>query len=186
MSPKTSRSGEKSVTEKQKEILTARGYTGITVDDVFDDILLEKTNYHADEILKSTYPLFKKLSNANIPAFRYLREAGITDRDAFQACPHADARLVANRTLGRGFTANGYRNQFDRDFKGLTTQEIIDRTTPEKASLMLPFQPRNEVDLAVLAKFLRDNSDRLKQGSYRSYFKKLACMYDYLAFGFEL
>ncbi|WHA41917.1 SIR2 family protein [Agrobacterium larrymoorei] len=177
---------EESVTEKQKEILTARGYTGINVDDVFDDILREKTLYQANEILKSTYPLFKKLSNANIPAFRYLREAGIVNGDSFQKCDYADARLVANRTLKRGFTTNGYRAQFDRDFKGLTTQEIIDRTTPEKASLMLPFQPKSEIDLAVLGQFLKDNSDRLKEGSYRSFFKKLACMYDYLAFGFEV
>jgi len=180
------RKREESVTEKQKEVMTARGYTGITVDDVFVDILKDNTSYKADEILKSTYPLFKKLSKANIPSFRYFREAGISDRNALDDCVYADARLVATRTFRRGFTTNAYRAQFERDFQGLSTQEIIDRTTPEKASLMLPFQPKNVIDLAALEKFLKDNSDKLKEGSYRSYFRKLACMYDHLAFGFDV
>ncbi|MCA1441997.1 SIR2 family protein [Ensifer sp. IC4062] len=176
---------EEKVTEKQKEILTARGYTGISVDDVFSDILLEKSAYNAENILKSTYPLFKKLSNANIPSFRYLREAGVVDKQTFAECPYVDAKRVAARTVERGFTTNSYRSQYDRDFKGLTTQEIIDRTTPEKASVILPFQPRSEIDVASLGQFLRDNADKLKEGSYRSFFRKLACMYDYLAFGFD-
>ncbi|WP_244518472.1 hypothetical protein [Phyllobacterium sp. OV277] len=45
---------------------------------------------------------------------------------------------------------------------------------------------QNEQVGAVLGKFLKDNSDRLNEGSYRSFFKKLACMYDYLAFGFDV
>lgn len=45
---------------------------------------------------------------------------------------------------------------------------------------------QNEQVGAVLGKFLKDNSDRLKEGSYRSFFKKIACMYDYLAFGFDV
>ncbi|MEV4606758.1 SIR2 family protein [Neorhizobium sp. LMR1-1-1.1] len=176
---------EEKVVERRKEVLTARGYTGISVDDVFSDILLEKSSYDAENILNSTYPLFKKLPNAYIPSFRYLREVGVVDKQSFAECSYDDAKRVAARTVERGFITHSYRSQFDRDFRGLGTQEIIDRTTPEKASVILPFQSRAETDLVVLGQFLRDNVEKLKEGSYRSYFRKLACMYDYLQYGFD-
>lgn len=172
------------VAEKQKEVLTARGYTGITVDDVMRDVLQTKSAFHAEEILKSTYPMFRRVSNRYIPAFRYLREAGITDRKMLGDCAFGDARIVALRTTQGRFTVEQYRAQYDRDFREMTTKQIIDRTTPEKAALMIPFQPKGQVDLDIVQKFLNENIQKLTEGSYKSYFRKLACMYDYYAFGF--
>ncbi|MCV3768309.1 SIR2 family protein [Rhizobium sp. TRM95796] len=172
------------VAEKQKEVLTARGYTGVTVDDVMLDVLQPKSAYNADEILKSTYPMFRRVSNRYIPAFRYLREAGITDRKMLAECPYSDARTVALRATQGRFTVDGYRTQYERDFKGLTTQEIIEKTTPEKAALMIPFQAKSEIDLDAVSKFLIQNADKLTEGSYKSYFRKLACMFDFYAFGY--
>lgn len=99
-------------------------------------------------------------------------------------CLYSDARTVAFRTTQGRFTVNGYRSQYERDFKGLTTLQIIEKTTPEKAALMIPFQTRNEVDLDAVAKFLSQNADKLTEGSYKSCFRKLVCMYDFYAFGY--
>nr|WP_246713654.1 SIR2 family protein [Rhizobium esperanzae] len=179
------REREEKVTERQKEVMTARGYAGVSVDDVFADIIKEKSEYDAEQLLKSTYPLFRKLSNSYIPSFRYLQAVGVVDKVAFAKCEFVEGKRVAQRTVSRGFQTSQFRVAYDRDFKGLTTAQIIERTTPEKAVGIIPFQPRDQIDLAVVAKFLNDNADKLKEGAYRSFFRKLACLYDYLAFGFE-
>lgn len=176
---------EEKVTERQKEVMTLRGYAGVTVDDVFQDVIREKSEYDAKQLLESTYPLFRKLSNSYIPSFRYLEAAGVVDKDSFAKSEFIEARRVAQRTVGRGFQTSQFKVAYERDFKGLTTEEIIERTTPEKAVGIIPFQPRDQVDLPALAKFLTDNAEKLKEGASRSFFRKLACLYDYLAFGFE-
>lgn len=176
---------EEKVTERQKEVMTARGYAGVTVDDVFQDIIKDKSEYNAEQLLGSTYPLFRKLSNSYIPSFRYLHAAGVVDKYSFANCDFIEGRRVALRTVSRGFQTSQFKVAYERDFKGLTTEEIIERTTPEKAVGIIPFQPRDQFNAAAVAKFLNDNADKLKEGSSRSFFRKLACLYDYRAFGFE-
>jgi hypothetical protein len=177
---------EEKVTERQREVMMARGYAGVTVDDVFIDIIKDESEYNSEQLLGSTYPLFMKLSHRYIPSFRYLRSAGVVDKETFADCKFSSAKSVAQRTVSRGFHNDQLRMSYYRDFKELTTSEIIERTTPEKAAGIIPFQRRDQIDLLAVQKFLNDNVEKLKEGSYRSYFRKLACLYDYLAFGFDV
>lgn len=71
----------------------------------------------------------------------------MTERKMVAECSYSDARTVALRATKGSFTVDGYRTQYERDFKGLTTQEIIEKTTPGKAALMIPFQPKSEIAL---------------------------------------
>ena len=173
------------IEERQKDALTKRGYAGITVDDVFLDVIKDECQYDAVEILRSTYPFFRSLSNKYIPVFRYLQMAGISDWGAMDDASLTAARIFARRLVERGFMTDIYRTQYERGFKGLTTQEIIEKTTAEKAVLMIPFQPRSNIDLDAVRNFLLNNSEKLVEGMYKSYFRKLACMYDTYAYGFQ-
>lgn len=170
--------------QQESDKLTAQGYKGVSIDDVFVDLTKVDSEYSAPDLLASSYPSFRKASNRYIPSFRYLRAAGINSHAELQASQFDAAREITNRTLERGCESNGYRTAFDREYKALSTAEIIAKTTPEKAAALIPFQSKEKVDVEVLRQFLAANVEKLVNGSYKSYFRKIACFYDALKFGF--
>ena len=173
--------------QAQAETLSKLGYKGITVDDIFADVIKSDSEYDANELLVNVYPAFRRLPNKYIPIFRYLRAAGIDSREALEASGFDDAMHIAERCVERGFALGGnYKAQYDRDFAGLSTAEIVDKTTPEKVTIMLPHQGRDEVDLEVLRNFLCDHVDQLDKDPYKSFFRKLHAYYDFLRYGFEI
>ncbi|TPG61337.1 hypothetical protein EAH89_01955 [Roseomonas nepalensis] len=164
--------------------LGARGYAGVLPDDILADIVRDQSQYSAVDLLKSSYPSFLRLSNRYIPAFRYLRAAGVDSQAALDRSDFDAARTIVKRTNKEGFEVESYRKQYEREFFGLTTAEMLEKTTPEKALLMIPFQQRDEVDTNVLRVFLEQNVQRMLKGSYASFFRKLICFYDAVEFGF--
>lgn len=170
----------------QAENLSKLGYKGITVDDIFADVIKPDSAYDAKELLEIVYPAFMKLPNKYIPVFRYLRAVGIASKVDLDASSFDDAKAIATRSVERGFALASYRTQYEKDFAGLSTEEIVNKTTPEKVTIMLPHQPKSEVDLKVLQKFLCDHVDQLDKDPYKSFFRKLHAYYDFLEYGFEL
>lgn len=69
----------------QAETLSKHGYKGISVDDIFLDVIRPKSKFNAEELLEIVYPTFKRLPNKYIPVFRYLRAAGITSKRELEA-----------------------------------------------------------------------------------------------------
>lgn len=172
--------------QAQAETLSKLGYKGITVDDIFADVIKPDSAYDAKELLEIVYPAFKKLPNKYIPVFRYLRASGIDSREALGASSFDDAEAIAVRSVERGFSLPSYRTPYERDFAGLSTAEIIEKTTPEKVTIMIPHQPYDEVDLEVLREFLCNHVDQLDKDPYKSFFRKLHAYYDFLKYGFDL
>jgi len=172
--------------QAQAETLSKLGYKGITVDDIFADVIKSDTAYDAKELLEIVYPAFKKLPNKYIPVFRYLRAAGINSKEELGASGFDDAGSIAVRSVERGFSLPGYRAQYERAFAGLSTAAIIEKTTPEKVTIMIPHQPHSDVDLEVLREFLCNHVDQLDKDPYKSFFRKLHAYYDFLKYGFDL
>jgi 23S rRNA U2552 (ribose-2'-O)-methylase RlmE/FtsJ len=172
--------------EAQAETLDKLGYTGISPEHIFIDIIADKSKYDAKELLTDVYPSFLKRGNKFIPVFRYLRAIGIDSKEDLADSNLEAAKTIAKRMLERGFTLNSYRGQYERDFVGLTTKELIEKTTPEKVCVMIPYQPEDEVDPVALKAFLEANHAELEKDPYKSYFRKLFAYYDYLAYGFEV
>ncbi|UWQ74169.1 hypothetical protein [Leisingera sp. M658] len=170
----------------QAETLSKLGYKGITVDDIFADVIKNDSEYDARDLLNIVYPAFRKLPNKYIPAFRYLRAAGVDSKKALEESDFEDAKTIAIRSVERGFSIPSYKAQYERDFAGLSTAEIIEKTNPEKVTIMIPHQPRDQVDLEVLRDFLCNHVDQLDKDPYKSFFRKLHAYYDFLRYGFDL
>ncbi len=68
-----------------------------------------------------------------------------------------------------------------------TTKEIISINTPEKAAILIPHQKSEDIDLEAVRDFLEANQDKFdsKNSNYSTYFRKLACLYDFLTYGWE-
>lgn len=170
----------------EAEALAEHGYKGITVDEIFIDTISDSSKFDADSLLRIVYPSFLKLPNRYIPVFRYLRMAGIENKEELEASDYSAARRIAERMLDRGFISGTYRSQYENGFTGLSTKEIVEKTTPEKATLMIPFQPTTDLDLETLRTFLIENKDQVDKDPYKSFFRKLFAYYDYAAYGFKL
>lgn len=173
------------IAEVQNKI-TKRGYTAVALDDVFLDVLEDQSELDADELLTAVYPTVFKRANKYVPAYRYLRGAGINDLAALRASKHLSIEQLLRKSLGGNHS--GYQTHYDKLYRGKTTQEIIDAVTPQKAAILITFQEDAEVDIASLSEFLKAHREKLKSSSspYSSYFRKLVCLYDRLRYGFPL
>lgn len=64
-------------------------------------------------------------------------------------------------------------------------EEIIASSTPENAAALIPFLPKEKINLDVLRKFLVEHEEKMAydKSSYASHFKKLSVIYDRLKWG---
>lgn len=168
----------------QKNSLSEVGYNGIDIDRIFLDIITNDENFDSKSLLNSFYQNFKKLPNKYVPIFKYLREVGVNSIDELIESDFNGIAYIAefNRSFDPRVTA--HQKHFDLYWKDHTMDEIIKNNLPEKASLLIPFCQSK--DLEILKNFLEINKDKLKSSNsqYASYFRKLACLYDYLKYGF--
>lgn len=173
------------VAEVQDKI-TKRGYTAVDLNDVFLDVLEEKSALDSAELLSAVYPGVFKRANKYVPAHRYLRDIGITDLAALRDSKHASIEKLLRKSTGAGTPT--YQAHYDKFHRGKTTQEIIDAVTPEKAAIMIAFQDEGDVDLGALCDFLKLHKEKLKSSgsTYSTYFRKLTCLYDRLKYGFPI
>lgn len=62
-------------------------------------------------------------------------------------------------------------------------KDLIEGLTPESAATLIPFLPKEKIDLQLLREFLILHEDKMENNNYASYFKKLVALYDRLKFG---
>lgn len=180
------KSDEKLDADEGSAALADRGYSGVTISDVFSDVIADTSCFSAADLLRSAYPTFKRFNNRYIPGFRYLKVAGISSKLELDSSEFAAARDILRKAQRKGFSTSNYRGQYENHYKSLSTQEIIDTLTPEKAALIIPFQPISEVQTEALKTFLQTHFESKMQSPYVSFFRKLACFYDRAAFGFDV
>jgi hypothetical protein len=173
------------VAQAAESALAKKGYAGVTPNEVFADCLLDKSEFDGAGILSAAYPAYARSSRTFIPIFRYLRAAGIESDDALAASKYEGAKKIVGKMRGADYTSNSYATRYKRSFEGLSTKEIIEKSSsPIEALLMLAFQPANTIDIGTLRDFLRDNAGTFDSEPYLTAYRKLVCRYDRLAFGF--
>jgi hypothetical protein len=161
-----------------------KGYTAITIDDIFEDVIADSSSYDHDQMLVSLYPTLLKRSNKYIPVYRYLRSAGIHTLDDLRRSKHAKIEEIIKKSSGTATPS--YKKTYESVYKSKTTAEIIDMCTAEKAAIIIPHQTASDVDLRVLGDFLKTNVKNVRSeiSNYSSFFRKLVCYYDSLKYGF--
>ncbi|HDX0800798.1 SIR2 family protein [Stenotrophomonas maltophilia] len=164
--------------------LSAVGYESIQLVDLLSDLVIQDRQYSADMILKSVIKSVGRNTN-NVPVFKYLNAAGITSKADFNKSEY-DLKKWVERRIDE-FRSNVYKKSFAKKCKDMDIQGVIDEFTPEVAAAYIPFLSADKIDLEVLRGFLEDNFDIFKAGStgYVSYYRKLACFYDRLRWGWR-
>lgn len=170
-----------------QDALANRGYSGVTADDIFSDVIQTESNFDANALLEGAYPALARSNRTFLPVFRYLRTAGIDDAAALEESRFLGAKKVVGKMSGQEYYySKSYKRRYDDFFSEKTTREIIDdASTLKEALLMLPFQAKDQIDVAELRQFLADNPEAFVDPPYLTAYRKLVCLYDKLAFGFD-
>jgi hypothetical protein len=156
------------------------GYATIDADDLFHDLLHDDRKFNAKAIVDH---VIKKAgtNTRNIPVFKYLRAAGISDRDQYEASALKLHKWV-ERDL-KDFRVKTYQQGWFK-FRHLSMRDLIAATTAQNASGYIPCLPKEKIDIDLLKEFLLVNEDKLyTKGPYQSNFRKLATFYDKLKWG---
>lgn len=165
--------------------LAEKGYAGITAEEIFRDCLADNSQYDPENLLKSAFPVIARSNRTFIPVYRYLYAAGIRDDEQLQASGFEGAKKMIRKMRGANRGQRNYLNRFEKGFIGLSTDEIIKKSSSSnEAVMMLIFQPDNIVDKNRLKEFLKENLGRVTTDPYKSCLLQLICRYDRLMFGF--
>ena len=163
-----------------KQHFGQRGYRAVGAADLFRHLLHEDQPLDPHLVLTQTLTDIP-LGRRHLPVFCFLKLKGIHTRDDYNKSEYEVDPLVKKSI--RDFQTTGYQGGFDRDCAKLTTSQIIEKFPPDKVTLMIPFQPQDKIDTKALRDFLVEHESKLVEGSYTSFFRKLACLYDKLVYG---
>lgn len=161
------------------------GYQGLSAVDLFKDLILEQErNLDAMRILESTIPILSK-NCKYLPVYKYLQEVGIVSKEACVSKGLDINQHLDRNPLDYKSTING--RQYILTERDKSAAQIIDTNPPEKAAIFLSFLPKDKFDTSAVRQFLADNIEKLESAnsSYSSYFRKVACLYDFYQHGWE-
>jgi hypothetical protein len=150
------------------------GYQGIKATDLFEDLIVEDKKFDANSIISNTLNSLQ----GNIPIYKYLVALGINSKEKYKSsCLNLDLYLKTPLE----YQHTPYRKSYMTNAYRLTVDEIITMFPAEKVCLYLPFSKINNDDLESIRVFLNSHFDEFMQKphKYRTYYRKLACCYDY-------
>jgi len=162
------------------------GYQGLSAIDLFRDLIIEEDRkLDGSKILESTIPTLSK-NCKYLPIYKYLRDVGI---NSLEECENRQLDITRHiEKTPAEFTSTIYARQFVKTERQKTAQEIIETNPAEKAAIFLSFVSKEKFDAKTVREFLVDNIDKLEtsNSNYATYFRKVACLYDYYVYGWYI
>ncbi|MDZ5459642.1 SIR2 family protein [Azohydromonas lata] len=166
-----------------EERASEKGYEGFGSIDLFSDLILEDRALKPNLVVNKTIPMLGK-NNTYLPIFKYLKAIGAS---SYEDCKRLGINLDKHYSGDLIFYRNkSYEKSYNRDVLGKSAAEIVDFYSPEKAAIYLAYLEGENFDCALVKKFLVVNFGFIKNKDSKStQFKKLACFYDYICFGWH-
>ncbi len=157
------------------------GYETIEVRDLIADALHESRNYNARKIIDFVIPRAGR-GTPYVPVYKYLREIGIDSEDAYNKSGLQLDKWV--KYDDEKFRLKMYEPAFAKRSHETMT-ELIAGSTPENAAILIPFIPKEKIELQLLNDFLIQHEEKLDNNNYATYFRKLVALYDRLKWGWS-
>lgn len=170
------------------QFVSSQGYKGIDGTDIIEDVLNDNKKYDAGRLLEHTLPILLK-GNAYVPIFKYLRQLNYLSKNATLNTEGAKMTKglfnIRTNIPGCFLPPKIYlkkQTEIRRNHKDI--KSIINAFDKDHALVFIPLLDHKNIDLAQLKAFLREC---YAEQSIRRHtnFRKLVCLYDYLAFGID-
>ena len=146
------------------------------------DILHDSMEFNASDILRVVIPSLRK-GRAFVPMYKYLAQIGIKSEIEFN-----ESDLHWNKKPN-SLASYSNNDHYSKQGSLLAFEELKEKyiEKPEfMAKAMLGMSLENTKDnLGEIEEFLSKNYENLIEGSYKSDFYKLICLYDQARFGWE-
>lgn len=166
-----------------QKYLSCVGYTGLTANEVYKDIV-DDQNYDAEQLLKKVLPRLRKSSSKYLPCYKYLSKLGIASVETYHNNSHGINIKLFDATDFRKY--DSFTNE---ELQKNLSQIIADYKDKQKwrAFALIPYLKNEGFDLEELREFILDNINVLtasqSKGSTKTYFRKLVCFYDWCKYG---
>lgn len=163
---------------------SAVGYRGIKSVELLRDVLSEKQEWNAEQVLTEAYPQLTRTSpKAFLPIYKYLSQVDINCDESYKG-----NKLGINYTLRKGPEFQSY--SFSDDEKKLSLEEVLAKYKGSevwKAVALIPYIEIDEDDFGNLRDFIEKNFNDflIKHSNYSTYMRKLICFYDWKKYGWE-
>lgn len=167
-----------------RQFRSAVGYRGIRGIELLRDVLIDKKEWNAEQVLTETYPQLTKSSpKAFLPIYKYLAQVGINSDDSYKR-----NKLGINLHLRKLKDFQSY--SFPESDKSLTLQDVIDKYKGAelwKAIALIPYLDITADELPLLCSFIEKNFNDflIKKNFHSTYMRKLICFYDWKRYGWE-
>ncbi|SAK49133.1 hypothetical protein AWB80_01306 [Caballeronia pedi] len=168
--------------EEERNRLADVGYKAIVPLNLFQDLVFKDKGYDAARVLAEAMPQLSK-GLTYLPVFFLLRAAGITSAQEYEASAFEVDKYV--KLKPEAFRPKGLLKGFRRNYKDQSVWEMIQRRPPEIVAQYLPFAKWTRDDYQLIHDFLVEHADKFSNSPYSTAFRKLACLYDRAAYGWE-
>lgn len=157
-----------------------KGYCGLKVEEIFEDILFNNGDYDANLVVTESLPILLKHNTGSVPIYKYISNATV------------DIPLYvknAVKTRYEDLLSRSIRNNRKRhDYINKTISDIISNNEPNKSLELIPFLQEKNIDVESLGIFLRDyyknNPDVFSNGKSfdKINLRRLIKIYDWLKY----
>lgn len=154
-----------------------QGYSAITIDDLFHDLIFDDRGYDALKIVQKTFTTFHA-SLKFTPIYRYMKKLEINDvAQAKKKIGQKNFDKIKRYLLGaEDFCSNG-------DTSINQTKHLLRQPMHEIANSLPKIK---NPDLRAIHDFLKENySANIKSSKTKYQFRRIAAYYDYKKFGFD-
>lgn len=160
------------------------GYESLQIFDLISDLILNDRDYDSEHVLRGAVKAIGR-NSPNVPVFKYLNSVGILSRADYNKSDYSLAKWVDRKV--DDFRSKSYKASFNSKCRGMDLQAVINGFPPDLAVSYIPFLPSDKIDVVILEGFLRDNFSYFEAPlcGYASPFRKLACFYDRLRWGWK-
>ena len=159
--------------------LGQQGYVAISVDDLFEDLILNTKKYNAKHILEITLPALSS-GVKFVPIYKHLRAVGIKTLDQYKISGLKCDRFM--RKLSSEFTSNASLANLKK-YENMGTAEFLLTASESEIFSLLPLL--NNVRTKALGEYLNENFENIMSGKYKYQYRRIMAFYDWLKYGFE-
>ncbi len=161
--------------------LADKGYEGITVQDIYEDIIFDDKEFLIEPIIERVLPTLLKRHSNSIPIYKYVKEyeGNLPDQISKEIKSNFDEFL--NRNLIR--KKETFKLE-ERSVSGIALKYEL-----EKSLEYICLLEEEEIDLTELQEFLADvyrkipNVLQIKKGQVSTNFRRVVKIYDWLMYG---
>lgn len=165
------------------------GYKGIVRDDIIKDLIFEDSRCDAEKILKNSMPYLLS-GQANLPIFKYLRKAGyLSDNKLVK--DDLDEKIIEraqiiNSDFFKPISIYSKHEPEVKKYSGIN--ELRQNYDTYHMMFYIPLLGLEKINIDELSEFLSDSykefeSENAPLYNYRSYYRKLVCLFDWLKYG---